>query len=86
MDWRGCEDGAQCAQLEVPIDYAKPADGTIKIAVLKRAATGKRELHLLQRFTASHPTVPIVGVPSLPFEVADLDALHAVAEEITGRG
>ena len=51
-----------------------------------RAAAGKRELHLLQRFTASHPTVPIVGVPSLPFEVADLDALHAVAEEITGRG
>lgn len=51
-----------------------------------RAATGKRELHLLQRFTASHPTVPIVGVPSLPFEVADREALRAVAEQITGRG
>lgn len=51
-----------------------------------RAATGKRELHLLQRFTASHPRVPIVGVPSLPFEVADAVALRAVAEQITGRG
>lgn len=51
-----------------------------------RAATGKRELHLLQRFTASHPQVPIVGVPSLPFEVADAKALRAVAEQITGRG
>ncbi len=51
-----------------------------------RAATGKRELHLLQRFTASHPTVPIVGVPSLPFEVADAVALRAVAEQITSRG
>lgn len=43
LSWRGCEDGAQCAQLEVPIDYAKPDAGTIKIAVLKRAATGKRQ-------------------------------------------
>ena len=51
-----------------------------------RAATGKRELHLLQRFTASHPRVPIVGVPALPFEVADVTALRAVAEQITGRG
>ncbi|MDL9937550.1 ArsA family ATPase [Gordonia sp. ABSL1-1] len=51
-----------------------------------RAATGKRELHLLQRFTASHPHVPMVGVPSLPFEVADAVALRAVAEQITSRG
>ncbi|MFW0786557.1 ArsA family ATPase [Gordonia sp. CPCC 206044] len=51
-----------------------------------RAATGKRELHLLQRFTAAHPAVPIVGVPSLPFEVADAVALRAVAEQITSRG
>ncbi|MEE3851583.1 ArsA family ATPase [Gordonia sp. LSe1-13] len=52
----------------------------------ERASTGKRELHLLQRFTAAHPAVPIVGVPSLPFEVADVVALRAVAEQITGRG
>lgn len=52
----------------------------------ERAETAKREVHLLQRFTASHPTVPIVGVPSLPFEVADRVALRAVAEQITGRG
>ncbi|GAC67634.1 ArsA family ATPase [Gordonia soli] len=52
----------------------------------ERAATGKRELHLLQRFTAAHPAVPIVGVPALPFEVADVRALQAVAEQITGRG
>ncbi len=52
----------------------------------ERAATGKRELHLLQRFTAAHPRVPIVGVPSLPFEVADVAALQAVAEQITSRG
>lgn len=50
---------------------------------IDRATTGKRELHLLGRFTTSHPTVPIVGVPSLPFEVADLEALRAVASQIT---
>ena len=52
----------------------------------ERAATAKREVHLLQRFTAAHPRVPIVGVPSLPFEVADRVALRAVAEQITSRG
>lgn len=52
----------------------------------ERAATAKREVHLLGRFTSAHPTVPIVGVPSLPFEVADRVALRAVAEQITSRG
>ncbi|GAA3045240.1 ArsA family ATPase [Gordonia defluvii] len=51
-----------------------------------RAATGRRELDLLGRFTTVHPTVPLVGVPSLPFEVADAKALRAVAEQITARG
>lgn len=60
-------------------------DGVLQVHA-ERAATGKRELHLLQRFTAAHPSVPIVGVPSLPFEVADVQALRAVAEQITGRG
>jgi pimeloyl-ACP methyl ester carboxylesterase len=42
LKWGSCENGAQCAQLEVPIDYAKPQSGSIKIAVLKRAATGDK--------------------------------------------
>lgn len=61
------------------------ARGVLQVHV-DRAATAKRELHLLQRFTASHPSVPIVGVPALPFEVADSDALRAVAEQIVSRG
>jgi hypothetical protein len=28
--------------------------------------------------------VAIVGVPSLPFDVSDLDALRAIADQITG--
>ncbi len=59
--------------------------GVLQVHV-DRAATAKRELHLLQRFTSSHPSVPIVGVPALPFEVADSDALRAVAEQIVSRG
>lgn len=50
----------------------------------ERTTTGRRELNLLRRFTTSHPGVPIVGVPSLPFEVADRQALRAVAEQILG--
>ncbi|WP_044505726.1 MULTISPECIES: ArsA family ATPase [unclassified Gordonia (in: high G+C Gram-positive bacteria)] len=76
------EEAALVALESVTDDLAR---GVLEIHA-DRAATGKRELHLLQRFTASHPRVPIVGVPALPFEVADVTALRAVAEQITGRG
>ncbi|WP_018157175.1 alpha/beta hydrolase [Demetria terragena] len=42
LSWTDCEEGAQCAQLEVPIDYSQPSGGTLKVAVLKRKATGQR--------------------------------------------
>jgi anion-transporting ArsA/GET3 family ATPase len=49
-----------------------------------RAMTAKREIRLLSRFTGANPHVAIVGVPSLPFDVSDLDALRAIADQITG--
>jgi len=49
-----------------------------------RAQTAKREVRLLSRFTGANPHVPIVGVPSLPFDVSDLEALRAIADQITG--
>lgn len=49
----------------------------------ERAGTAKRELGLLRRFTAANPRVPVVGVPSLPFEVSDLTALRAVGDQLT---
>jgi anion-transporting ArsA/GET3 family ATPase len=49
-----------------------------------RALTAKREVRLLSRFTGANPAVAIVGVPSLPFDVSDLDALRAIADQITG--
>ncbi|MGV9801817.1 ArsA family ATPase [Mycobacterium sp. NPDC003449] len=50
----------------------------------ERAQTAKRELRLLSRFTGANPHVAIVGVPSLPFDVSDLEALRAIADQITG--
>src|SRR6478609_3249291 len=50
----------------------------------ERAHTAKREIRLLSRFTGANPHVAIVGVPSLPFDVSDLDALRAIADQITG--
>src|ERR1700723_3167222 len=47
------------------------------------AQTAKREIRLLSRFTGANPNVPIIGVPSLPFDVSDLDALRALADQIT---
>jgi anion-transporting ArsA/GET3 family ATPase len=49
-----------------------------------RATTARREAHLLHRFTGAHPRVPIVAVTALPYEVSDLDALRAVADQLTG--
>ncbi|EOM77716.1 ArsA family ATPase [Rhodococcus rhodnii] len=61
---------------------AELAVGVLRVHAL-RAATARREVHLLARFTSGHPRVPIVGVPSLPFEVSDLDALRAVGDQLT---
>ena len=51
-----------------------------------RAQTAKREVRLLSRFTGANPHVPVIGVPSLPFDVSDLDALRALADQITAVG
>jgi anion-transporting ArsA/GET3 family ATPase len=48
-----------------------------------RASTSKREIRLLSRFTGANPHVAIVGVPSLPFDVSDLEALRAIADQMT---
>ncbi|KLO28081.1 anion transporter [Mycolicibacter heraklionensis] len=51
----------------------------------ERGATAKREIRLLSRFTRANPRVPIVGVPSLPFDVSDLEALGAIADQLTAQ-
>jgi anion-transporting ArsA/GET3 family ATPase len=50
------------------------------------AQTAKREIRLLSRFTGANPHVAIVGVPSLPFDVCDLEALRAIADQMTSVG
>src|SRR3984885_3842179 len=63
---------------------------TLTAAVLRihadRAQTAKREIRLLSRFTGANPNVAVVGVPSLPFDVSDLDALRALADQISSVG
>jgi anion-transporting ArsA/GET3 family ATPase len=72
------------------LDADAPGDSpeALTAAVLRihadRAITSKREIRLLSRFTGANPHVAIVGVPSLPFDVSDLEALRAIADQITG--
>ena len=40
LKWRDCRDGFECARLEVPIDYRAPADGTIRLALVRLPASG----------------------------------------------
>ena len=67
-----------------------PRAASLAAAVLQihadRAQTAKREIRLLSRFTGANPHVPVVGVPSLPFDVSDLEALRALADQITSVG
>ncbi len=63
-------------------DATSLAAGVLRVHA-ERARTAKREIRLLSRFTAANPHVPIVGVPSLPFDVSNLEALGAVADQIT---
>ncbi|ACC43575.1 MULTISPECIES: ArsA family ATPase [Mycobacterium] len=71
-------------------EHADSETAALTAAVLRihadRAQTAKREIRLLSRFTGANPHVPIIGVPSLPFDVSDLDALRALADQITAAG
>lgn len=73
---------------EAADDLAKTDADSVTAAALRihaaRASTAKREVRLLSRFTGANPTVALVGVPSLPFDVSDLEALRAIADQITG--
>ncbi|NKZ11762.1 ArsA family ATPase [Mycolicibacterium septicum DSM 44393] len=73
---------------EAADELAAEDPDSLAAAVLRihadRAHTAKREVRLLSRFTGANPHVAIVGVPSLPFDVSDLEALRAIADQITG--
>ncbi|QFR02850.1 alpha/beta hydrolase [Streptomyces phaeolivaceus] len=44
LRWRDCEiPGFQCATMKAPLDYAKPGEGDIRLAVSRRKATGPGE-------------------------------------------
>ena len=44
LAWQGCGSGFQCASLTVPIDYAHPTAGTIKLAVIRYRTSSKGRL------------------------------------------
>lgn len=73
---------------EAADELEKTGSDALTVAALRihaaRASTAKREIRLLSRFTGANPHVAIVGVPSLPFDVSDLEALRAIADQITG--
>lgn len=77
------EKAADAAQTLRDTDPESLAAAVLEIHA-ERAQTAKREIRLLSRFTGANPHVALVGVPSLPFDVSDLEALRAIADQITG--
>ncbi|SER02929.1 alpha/beta hydrolase [Arthrobacter sp. OV608] len=45
--WEPCENGFQCAKVEVPMDYGNPGGDTIELAALRSPSTGNRTGSLL---------------------------------------
>ncbi|WP_022920938.1 alpha/beta hydrolase [Ornithinimicrobium pekingense] len=41
LEWAECQTAFECASLEVPVDYADPAGGSIELALLRAPATGQ---------------------------------------------
>jgi anion-transporting ArsA/GET3 family ATPase len=78
-------DGSEELDAEKDSDAASLASAVLKIHA-DRGQTAKREVRLLSRFTGANPHVPVIGVPSLPFDVSDLDTLRALADQITAVG
>jgi anion-transporting ArsA/GET3 family ATPase len=79
-------DGAKTLENGTGANGAKALTEAVLQIHADRAATSKREIRLLSRFTGANPHVPIVGVPSLPFDVSDLEALRAIADQMTAAG
>ncbi len=78
-------DGIESLESHPDSDASSLATAVLKIHA-DRGQTAKREIRLLSRFTGANPHVPVVGVPSLPFDVSDLEALRALADQITSVG
>jgi anion-transporting ArsA/GET3 family ATPase len=78
-------DGIESLKSDAESDSASLATAVLQIHA-DRGQTAKREIRLLSRFTGANPNVPVVGVPSLPFDVSDLEALRALADQITAVG
>jgi pimeloyl-ACP methyl ester carboxylesterase len=38
VDWQGCDDGFECAEIEVPLDYNEPAGESITLALIRLPA------------------------------------------------
>jgi len=66
------------------VDRAHPEAAAVLRMHADRAHTARREVRRLESFTSTHPDVAIVGVPSLPFEIADVEALRAVGDQLCG--
>lgn len=44
LSWHGCEiPGFQCATMRAPLDYAKPGEGDVELAISRKKATGPGE-------------------------------------------
>ncbi len=42
ITWRPCEDGLECAEVTVPVDYGQPAGPTLVVSVQRAPASGPR--------------------------------------------
>lgn len=79
IDWEPCEDGNECAQIEVPLDYEDPTGETIELNLLKNPAEGDRVGNLVV-----NPGGP--GAPGTDYaDNADADESPAFSQVVRDR-
>uniref|UniRef100_UPI002FD971BE ArsA family ATPase n=1 Tax=Dietzia sp. TaxID=1871616 RepID=UPI002FD971BE len=79
LDAAECEAGAKRVAKNHP-----EAAAALRIHA-DRALTASAEVRLISGFTKQRPSIPVLGVPSLPFEVSNLRALRSLGDQLVGR-
>lgn len=74
LDWKDCDSGYQCAEMEVPLDHDNPAGDTIKLGLIRRPAEDPSQRIGSLLFNPGGPggsAVEMVQQLPLPSELTD---------------
>jgi pimeloyl-ACP methyl ester carboxylesterase len=82
IEWKDCGKRLQCAQVRVPLDWARPGIGTISLAVVRHLAS--RPGQRIGSLFVNYGGPGVAGVPIVKAGGADLDKLSHGRFDVVG--